>query len=87
MSKDYRIKCTSCDGTGFISVNWLKYRRKEVGLSQEQLADILGVQRTQISNIEAGRSYLTADKIIPYATALAVTPEELLTALYGETQL
>lgn len=37
--------------------------RKRVGMTQEQLADKLGISRCQLANIEAGRSRVDAYKM------------------------
>lgn len=47
--------------------------RKIAGLSQEQLADRAGLQRTHISRIEAGRYAVTLETIQAIAEALGMT--------------
>ena len=37
--------------------------RKASGLTQADMADVLGVNRRQYSNIELGKSYITVDKL------------------------
>ena len=37
--------------------------RKVNGLTQAEMADVLGVKHRQYSNIELGKSYITVDKL------------------------
>ncbi len=53
-------------------------RRNELGLTQEQLAKIVGKQRTSITNIEAGRQNLTINTLLVLSAALSLSPSELL---------
>ena len=57
--------------------NVKKYRIKR-GLSQESLAHISDLHRTQISLIESGKRCPRLDTIYKLATALKVKPEKLL---------
>lgn len=52
-------------------------RRKELELTQEQLAKIIGKQRTSVANIEAGRQNLTIKTLLALCAALEITPSEL----------
>jgi transcriptional regulator with XRE-family HTH domain len=52
--------------------------RLKRGLSQEQLADITGLHRTQISLIERGRRSPRLDTIIRLAKALNINPAKLI---------
>lgn len=83
MSK-YEIACSYCDGTGKIQVDWIGHRRKELGLTQEEVAKVLKIQRTQVSNIERGYSGLSSDKILIYADLLRVSASELLEKMHGK---
>lgn len=58
--------------------NNLKYYREKAGLSQQQLADKVGVGRTYISECELGISRLTLKMAKKYAEVLNVSPYELL---------
>lgn len=55
--------------------------RKIAGLSQEQLADRAGLQRTHISRIEAGRYSVTLETIQAIAEALGMTVDIVDTSL------
>ncbi|MBQ7105758.1 MAG: helix-turn-helix transcriptional regulator [Bacilli bacterium] len=53
--------------------------RKEKGLSQEEVADILNVSRQTISKWETGQSSPDFDKIIPLCELYEISCDELLT--------
>ena len=55
--------------------------RKLAGLSQEQLAERTGLQRTHISRIEAGKYAVTLETIQAIAEALGMTVDIIDTAL------
>lgn len=48
----------------------LRGRRKARGISQQQLADKLGISQSRLSAIEAGSSALTLDRLIVLANVL-----------------
>lgn len=56
----------------------IKDRRKELGLSQEALAEIVGVSQRQISKYETGQSDLSAETLNSLADALDTTADYLL---------
>ena len=58
-------------------------RRRALGLSQEQLAEKLGVSRQAVSKWETGESLPDTDKLLSLASALEMTADELL-GLPGE---
>lgn len=53
-------------------------RRKQLGLSQEELAKQLGVTRQAVSKWESGSALPSVDNIVELAQALSVTVDELL---------
>jgi transcriptional regulator with XRE-family HTH domain len=53
-------------------------RRHELGLTQEKLALSLGLSRTSVTNIEAGRQNVVAHTLALFAEQLALTTDELL---------
>ncbi len=55
--------------------------RKLAGLSQEQLAERAGLQRTHVSRIEAGKYAVTLETIQAIAEALYMTVDIIDTAL------
>lgn len=68
MTRDY---VTSAEIGGII-----RNRRKELGYSQEQLAERIGVSYQQIQRYENGNSMLNVENIQRIAKALGVTVEE-----------
>ena len=62
---------------GLILKNNLKETRSEKGLSQQQLADIVGVSRNTISSIETGQFNPTAKLALILCIALDKKFEEL----------
>jgi transcriptional regulator with XRE-family HTH domain len=62
-------------------------RRRETGLTQEQLAARAGVHRTYVGDIENGRKSPTLDRAADVAKALGTSLTELLrNAERGGTQ-
>ena len=56
----------------------IRKHRKEVGLTQEQLADKIGVTKSRISNWEQGINRPDADILAALCKALKVSPSILL---------
>lgn len=52
--------------------------RKDKGLSQEQLAEILNVSRQSVSKWESGQSYPEIDKLIVLSDLFGITIDELV---------
>lgn len=58
----------------------IQARRKELGLSQEQLGEAVGGGQVHISRIENGHHAVRVDRLWAMCDALDVTPAELFTA-------
>lgn len=58
----------------------LKRYRKERNLTQQQLADALGVSNKSVSRWESGGGYPDVPLLVPLARALGVTADDLLDA-------
>lgn len=58
--------------------------RKEKGLSQSQLGEIVGIERNNISNIENGRSNLTLVTLRKFSRAFDCHEYELLKVVKSE---
>jgi len=56
----------------------LRRIRHEKGLSQEELADLAGVNRTYISKIETALTFVGLEIIGKFAEVLGIEPAELL---------
>lgn len=50
----------------------IKALRKAKGLSQEQLAELIGIEPKHVSRLEVGKSYPTIDRLEKIALALDV---------------
>ena len=61
----------------------VREQRQQRGLSQEALADLAGLQRTYLSEVETGRRNVTLVNIGRLATALGVGVGELLATAEG----
>ena len=56
----------------------IRKSRKAHGLSQEQLAEMVGVSVTHMSHIETGNTKLSLPVLVEIATALNVRTDDLL---------
>ena len=55
----------------------IRARRKELRLSQDELADRMGTSRNEVSRHENGMHEMSACTLIQYAEALQTTPQQL----------
>lgn len=53
-------------------------RRRELGLSQEDFSDIAGFSRSYVSDIERGERSFGLRNLVRLATALDLTPSDLI---------
>ena len=60
--------------------------RNQVGLSQQQLADSVGVSKGFISALEGGRSIPNLDMLVQLAEALNVPAGTLVNAMVEESE-
>lgn len=58
--------------------SFLARRRKELGLSQEYMAEQLGISVTSYRKIESGRTQLVNRRIYDIARILDTTPEKIV---------
>jgi transcriptional regulator with XRE-family HTH domain len=56
-------------------------RRQDLGLSQKELADRLGIAQTNVARIEHGKQNLTVRTLIKLAEALDMTAAELFVGI------
>lgn len=61
---------------------WLAGRRKEKGMSQQEVADRLGTTRTAVHYWESGKRTIYAVNLIEYCKAINVNPSEIVEELY-----
>jgi transcriptional regulator with XRE-family HTH domain len=59
-------------------MNMLERKRREKGLTQAELAALLGVGQTAVSKWEIGKSLPQADKLPKLAQILGCTVDEIL---------
>lgn len=62
----------------------LREARLARDLTQQQLADQIGMSRGSIANIEGAKQNLTTRTLIAITWALGITPEELWAGLEGK---
>ena len=58
--------------------NPIAVRRVSAGLTQEQLAELVGIKRAQIALLEAGKCYPRKNTAQKLAQALGCSPGELI---------
>jgi transcriptional regulator with XRE-family HTH domain len=56
----------------------IRFRRIELDISQEELAQAMGTSASNLSGIERGRRNTTVDQVEKIAKALKIDPSELL---------
>ena len=56
----------------------IKLRRNEIGISQVELGDIVGVNSEHISRIETGKKYISLELLILIANSLDVSADDFL---------
>lgn len=56
----------------------IRVHRQQLGLTQEQVANLLSMSRASVANIENGRQKLLVHTLFDFATALQVDATELL---------
>lgn len=78
------VVCPHCDGTGRMSLeratvgDMILARRKASGLTQQELCEKMMLSRTQIANIEGGRSDIPTRTLMRFAKAFGCSPRELV---------
>lgn len=61
-----------------MSINRIKDVRKSKGITQQELAEKVGLSQGQIARLEAGTSEITLDQLNLFAKALDCEPWELM---------
>jgi len=62
----------------------IRARRKALNLRQKSLASELGISRGSLANIETGRQSILVHQLYRFASALALSPHDLLPLLHGD---
>ncbi len=84
LAKAGLLPCPLCDGKGSVSAEQVGFgymvvaARKLSKMTQQELADAVGISRAAIANIEAGRAHIPIEAVRKYATALHINPTDLL---------
>ena len=56
--------------------------RKVLGLTQDEIAKRIGLERTSVVNIEAGRQRILLHQVEAIAEALGTTPKNLMRGIW-----
>lgn len=56
--------------------------RETLGLSQDDLAKRVGMERTSVTNVEIGRQRLLLQTVESFARALGTTPKHLMKGVW-----
>ena len=59
----------------------MRMARSDAGMTQQQVADAMGLSRTSIANIEMGRQRVYLEDVWAFAKALHTTPTKLFAAV------
>lgn len=62
----------------------IEIQREKSGMTQEQLAEKISIDRTSIANIEGGKQRIQLHSIKEIAVALGVRPQELLKGVWED---
>lgn len=63
---------------------YLAKERRAKKISQQQLADRLGVSKTAVHYWETGKRTIYADQMLEYCDQLGIDPQELIKSVTGE---
>lgn len=56
--------------------------RSTLGITQDELAKKVGLTRTSVTNIEAGRQVITLDGLMKFCEAFHITPKQILRGIW-----
>lgn len=65
----------------------IKNRRKQLGLTQQKLAERLAISRASLASIETGRQNVLVHQLYRFATALQLEPKDFLPAFGGPSSI
>jgi len=61
----------------------LRARREQLQLTQNEVAEAVGLSRTSVTNIESGRQALLLHQLQRFALILRLDPRDVLSQTYG----
>lgn len=63
---------------------YLAKERKAKKITQQQVADRMGVTKSAVSNWELGKRTIFADQMLEYCAQLGIDPQELVKSVTGD---
>ena len=63
---------------------YLAKERKAKKITQQQVADRMGVTKSAVSNWELGKRTIYADQMLEYCEQLGIDPQELVKSVTGD---
>lgn len=63
---------------------YLAKERKAKKISQQQLADRLGVSKTAVHYWETGKRTIFADQMLEYCETIGIDPQDLIKSVTGD---
>lgn len=63
---------------------WMLQKRKEAGLSQQEVADRMGHTRTAVHYWESGKRTIYATHLMEFCKALNIDPMDMVTEIFYE---
>lgn len=65
----------------------INMRRKELNLTQEQLAELMDVSIQMISNLELGKKAIRPENLVKLCTALDISADHILRGTYADWEM
>lgn len=59
----------------------LRSYREDRKLTQEQLSELVGIERTAVSNMEGGKQNVTLEQLLNFCEVFEVSPNEFLSGV------
>jgi DNA-binding XRE family transcriptional regulator len=81
LESERTVECPKCHGRGRVSMSFgmlVQQRRKALGMTQEELAEKVGLTRPQLANIEAGTNGTDIRRLRDFAAALDCQVDDLV---------
>ena len=62
--------------------NKLKFFRMKNNMTQQEVCEAIGIERTSVTNIEAGRNNMTIEQLLGFCEVFNITPNDMLDEIY-----